>query len=82
MSNNNNYFKQIEKLSDQLEQLQIDFAAKSNQTNNSIKKLQREIIEKQENNLFKLRNHVEITNNYKGFFLYTRTSVYLRNELA
>ena len=63
---NNNYLKQIEKLSDQLEQLQIDFAAKSNRINRNIKKLKREIEENQDNHTFELGNYVEIVNDYKG----------------
>jgi hypothetical protein len=67
---NNNYLNQIEKLSEQLEQLQIDFAAKSNRIKRNINRLKREIEENIEensdNDTFELGNYVEIVNNYQG----------------
>ena len=67
MSNNNSYSEQIERLSEQLEQLQIDFTTQSNRINNSIKRLERKISEnKKDETSFELGNHVEIINNYKG----------------
>ena len=67
MNDNSNYSEQIERLTDELNQLRIDFTTKSDRINSNINKLRKEIHDNQEtSNQFELGNHVEITNNYKG----------------
>ena len=67
MNDNSIYSEQIERLTDELNQLHIDFTTKSDRINSNINKLRKEIHNNQDtNDQFVLDNHVEITNNYKG----------------
>jgi hypothetical protein len=63
MPNNNNYSEQIDKLSEELEQLRLDFNRKSDRIKKSIERLESKL---QDDNTFEIGNHVEITNTYKG----------------
>ena len=67
MKNKSNYSEQIERLTDELNQLHIDFSMKSNRIDKSINQLHEEINDNRESDdQFELGNHAEITNNYKG----------------
>jgi hypothetical protein len=75
MSNsNNNYSEQIDRLTEQLHQLRLEFNTKSDRIINEINQLREDISESRQqddsdddsDHIFALGNYVEITNNYQG----------------